>query len=215
MKFSNCFLSSQLSDLTQTRPPSHPETTLRQEGLPSNHSPPFDSAFHGEISVRPGMSLPEALAKFSKCPIILQLREFPHPKTSSISPTSDCATLGGPPMSVARSLPEALAKFSNCSLSSQLREPQEFCLVWLLLLALLLLIRAIPAKSWLDYISKHYIKFVYGDWDQRQGRYSINRSPLCDFAKIILRSIGPSFVTSPWGHGGPGKHKKGSAKDKG
>ena len=38
---------------------------------------------------------------------------------------------------------------------------------------------------------------------------------MCDFAKIILRSIGPSFVTSPWGHGGPGKHKKGSAKDKG
>ena len=29
-----------------------------------------------------------------------------------------------------------------------------------------------------------------------------------------LRSTGPSFVTSPWGYGGPGKHKKGSAKDK-
>ena len=30
-------------------------------------------------------------------------------------------------------------------------------LAWLLLFALLLLIRAIPAKSWLDYISRHYI----------------------------------------------------------
>ena len=39
-------------------------------------------------------------------------------------------------------------------------------LAWILFLTLLLPIRAIPVKSWLESISKSYIKFVYRDWDQ-------------------------------------------------
>ena len=98
------------------------EVWSNQGGLLSNHSPPSDSATHGEIPVQDAKLLPEALEKFSKCPLILQLREHPQLQTSKMVPSSDCDSLGEIPMSVARSLPEALAKFSNCSPRLQLSE---------------------------------------------------------------------------------------------
>ena len=90
-KFSNCFSSSQLSDLTRLQP-SYPHITGHQGGLPSNHSPPSDSASHGEILVRVGMPLPEALAKFSKCFIILQLRNCPQLLPSRVGEQNELMT---------------------------------------------------------------------------------------------------------------------------
>ena len=52
----------------------------------SDPSQPSDSAINGEKPVPESKSLPEALAKFSKCPITLQLRERPQflPQNSTI-----------------------------------------------------------------------------------------------------------------------------------
>ena len=84
----------------------------------------------------------------------------------------------------------------------------------LLLLLLLLLMRVI-VRTWLYFMLKYYIEFVYGDWNQRQSRFPLNQSPLCAILKMSLRSIGPAFVTPPGGNGWQGKRKKGSANDKG
>ena len=95
-----------LTDLLKLPSPNHSEllfvhqrgTEPNQEGLLSNPSPPSDSATNGEIIVQSFKSLPEALEKFSKCPLILQLRERPQLQPPNIVPSSDCTTLGKTPM---------------------------------------------------------------------------------------------------------------------